>query len=84
MGLDTNLLRFVRQQLQAQWCCALGSGVVFSVTGGLGVTVPWGEAWRTRSTCISDRSATNPCEQLSQRAEKCTLLTIKFPDALCL
>ncbi|CAL5228989.1 g12227 [Coccomyxa viridis] len=55
LGWDANLLRFARQQLQAQWCCALGSGVVFSVTGGLGVTVPWGEAWRTRSTCISDR-----------------------------
>ena len=55
LGWDANLLRFVRQQLQAQWCAALGSGVVFSLTGGLGVTVPWGDAWRTRSTCISDR-----------------------------
>ena len=56
LGWDANLLRFVRQQLQAQWCCALGSGAVFSLTGGLGVTLPWGPAWRSRSTCISDRS----------------------------
>ena len=60
LGWDANLLRFVRQQLQAQWCCALGSGVVFSLTGGLGATLPWGEGWRSRSTCISDRSAAAP------------------------
>ena len=60
LGWDANLLRFVRQQLQAQWCCALGSGAVFSLTGGLGVTLPWGPAWRSRSTCISDRYAATP------------------------
>lgn len=57
VGWDANLLRFIRQQAQAQWCCALGGGTVLSLTGGLGLMLPWGPGWSGRQTCISDRCA---------------------------
>ena len=64
VGWDANLVRFGRQQLQAQWCRALGGGTVFSLTCGLGLTMPWGHAWRSSQTCISDRSARTPLRSL--------------------
>jgi hypothetical protein len=57
VGWDANLLRFIRQQVQAQWCCVLGGGAVLSLTGGLGLMLPWGAGWSRRQTCISDRCA---------------------------
>ncbi len=57
LGWDANLLRFIRQQVQAQWCAALGAGTVLSLTGGLGLVLPWGSGWSRRHTCISDRCA---------------------------
>ena len=58
VGWDANLLRFIRQQVQAQWCCALGGGTVLSLTGGVGLMLPWGPGWSVRQTCISDRCVT--------------------------
>ena len=37
VGWNANLLRFIRQQMQAQWCCALGGRTGLSLTGGLGL-----------------------------------------------
>lgn len=55
VGWDANLLRFARQQLQAQWCRSMGGGAVFSLTAGMGLTLPWGHAWSGTQTPISDR-----------------------------
>lgn len=79
VGWDANLVRFGRQLLQAQWCAALGGGAVLSLTGGLGLTLPWGHAWRSSQTCISDRSARAPSRSLLA-AQLCSFQAFQARD----
>uniref|UniRef100_A0A7S0WW56 Bacterial surface antigen (D15) domain-containing protein n=1 Tax=Pyramimonas obovata TaxID=1411642 RepID=A0A7S0WW56_9CHLO len=50
-----NLLRFVRQELNAHVVIPLNYGLGITLAGSAGVVVPWGEGWSTQVTSISDR-----------------------------
>ena len=89
MGWDANLVRFGRQQLQAQWCAALGGGTVFSLTGGLGLTLPLGPRLaqqpdlHQRQVC-SHAIALAPDQRRSRACLKMRQTTPVLPIARCM
>jgi len=50
-----NLLRFVRQELNAHVVIPFNYGLGITLSGSAGVVLPWGDNWSTQVTSISDR-----------------------------
>jgi hypothetical protein len=55
------VLHYARQHARAQWVTRLFGDCVLSVSGEAGLMLPWGEKWRTTSTCVCDRCPTAHC-----------------------
>lgn len=55
LGVESSLLRFVRQHFQGAVSVPTGGGTSLFLQASGGALVPWGHLWQKKQTCISDR-----------------------------
>ena len=55
VGVESSLLRFVRQHVQAAVALPTGQGTSLFLQASGGALLPWGASWQSKPTCISDR-----------------------------
>lgn len=55
VGVESSLLRFVRQHLQGSVSLPTGKGTSLFLQASGGALLPWGNSWHSKPTCISDR-----------------------------
>lgn len=62
LGVESSLLRFVRQHFQGAVSVPTGGGTSLFLQASGGALVPWGHSWQKKQTCISDRYALFPSQ----------------------
>ena len=62
LGVESGLLRFVRQHFQGALSLPTGGGTSLFLQASGGALVPWGHSWQKTQTCISDRYALFPSQ----------------------